>query len=58
MALMKFCDPEEYDVPLIIEALREKKIPFLVIEIDQQATSFGQVITKVESFVDMLYTYK
>ncbi len=58
LALMKFCDPEEYDVPLIIEALREKKIPFLVIEIDQQATSFGQVITKVESFVDMLYTYK
>ena len=54
IALMKFCDPEEYDVPIIMDECKKAGIPLLTIEIDQQSTSFEQIRTRLQSFVETL----
>lgn len=54
IALMKFCDPEEYDVPIIMEACEKAGLRLLTIEIDQQAHSFEQIRTRVQSFVESM----
>ncbi len=54
IALMKFCDPEEYDVPIIMEECKKAGIPVLTIEIDQQSTSFEQIKTRLQSFVETM----
>ena len=54
IALMKFCDPEEYDVPIIMEECRKKNIPLIRIEIDQQESSFEQVRTRLQSFAESI----
>ena len=52
--LMKFCDPEEYDLPYIVADLREAKRSCLTIEIDQQNTSYEQIRTRVQTFCEMI----
>lgn len=52
IALMKFCDPEEYDVPIIMDRMKKENIPLQVIEIDQQAKSFEQINTRLQSFAE------
>lgn len=52
IALMKFCDPEEYDVPILLDACKAAKIPCLTIEIDQQSTSLEQIRTRLQSFAE------
>jgi benzoyl-CoA reductase/2-hydroxyglutaryl-CoA dehydratase subunit BcrC/BadD/HgdB len=54
IGLMKFCDPEEYDLPIIQEACDKAGIPVLSVEIDQQQTSFEQVRTRIQSFAETL----
>ncbi|WP_352419355.1 2-hydroxyacyl-CoA dehydratase family protein [Proteiniborus sp.] len=54
LALMKFCDPEEYDVPIIMSKMKEENIPLLVIEVDQQATAFEQINTRLQGFVESM----
>ncbi len=54
LALMKFCDPEEYDVPIIMSRMKEENIPLLVIEVDQQATTFEQINTRLQGFVESM----
>ncbi len=50
----KFCDPEEYDIPIIKNALEEENIPVLVIEVDKQVRNYGQAATAVQSFQEMI----
>ncbi|HWP50908.1 MAG TPA: 2-hydroxyacyl-CoA dehydratase family protein [Clostridia bacterium] len=52
--LMKFCDPEEYDLPYIVADLRDANLPCLTIEIDQQNTSYEQIRTRVQTFCEMI----
>ena len=52
IGLMKFCDPEEYDVPIIMDACREANIPLLVVDIDQQAIGDEQIQTRVQAFLE------
>lgn len=54
IGLMKFCDPEEYDVPILMEACEKANIPLLNLEIDQQTTAFEQAKTRIQSFVETL----
>lgn len=54
VGLMKFCDPEEYDLPYLQADLRQVGIPSLTIEVDQQVGSFEQLRTRVQAFQDML----
>ena len=52
VAMMKFCDPEEWDYPVMYREFEEKGIKSLMIEVDQEATAFEQVRTRVQSFVE------
>lgn len=52
--MMKFCDPEEYDYPVLKAELEAAGIPELYLEVDQQLTTFEQIRTRVQSFAEML----
>jgi benzoyl-CoA reductase/2-hydroxyglutaryl-CoA dehydratase subunit BcrC/BadD/HgdB len=54
LVLTKFCDPEEFDVPLIKRACDEAKLPFLLIEIDRQSVNLEQAKTAISAFAEML----
>ena len=51
---MKFCDPEEFDYPLVKKKMAEENIPLLYLEIEQQMESVEQLRTRVQGFVEML----
>ncbi len=52
--LAKFCDPEEFDAPLIAKACREAGIPQVTVEVDQQTESYEQARTQLETFADII----
>jgi benzoyl-CoA reductase/2-hydroxyglutaryl-CoA dehydratase subunit BcrC/BadD/HgdB len=52
--MMKFCDPEEFDYPIVKEILEKAGVPVLHIETDQHADSYEQIRTRVQSFSEML----
>ena len=54
VAMMKFCDPEEWDYPVMYREFEEKGVKNLMIEVDQEVSSFEQVKTRLQSFVEML----
>ncbi|HML37763.1 MAG TPA: 2-hydroxyacyl-CoA dehydratase family protein [Bacillota bacterium] len=54
VVMMKFCDPEEFDYPIIREEIEAAGIPLLYLEIDLQMDSFEQIRTRVQSFAEML----
>jgi benzoyl-CoA reductase/2-hydroxyglutaryl-CoA dehydratase subunit BcrC/BadD/HgdB len=54
LLLVKFCDPEEFDAPLVKAACLEAGIPFLQIEIDQSTETYEQARTQLETFGDIL----
>ena len=54
VVLTKFCDPEEFDYPLIRNACREAGLPCVQIEIDRQMRSFEQARTALQTFRDLL----
>lgn len=55
VCMMKFCDPEEFDYPIVYKTLQSKAIPSLYLEIDQEADQFEQARTRVQSFAEMLF---
>ena len=52
--LMKFCDPEEYDLPFCIKDLNAAGYPNLTIEIDPLNASFEQLRTRIQTFSEIL----
>jgi len=54
VCMMKFCDPEEFDYAVYNTQFDEAGIRHLFIEIDQEATSFEQARTRIQSFSEML----
>lgn len=54
VCMMKFCDPEEYDYPLLKTALEKAGIPALYLELDQQSEVSGQVQTRLQAFSELL----
>ncbi|MBN1848205.1 MAG: 2-hydroxyacyl-CoA dehydratase [Deltaproteobacteria bacterium] len=52
--VMKFCDPYLGRMPLVFNALKEKNIPYLILEGNCTLRSFGQYRTRAEAFVEML----
>ena len=52
--LMKFCDPEEYDLPFLEEDLRRVGIQCVTVSIDQQSGSVEQLRTRIQSFAELL----
>ena len=53
-AMMKFCDPEEWDYPIYHRQFAEAGVRELEIEVDQEAVSFEQVHTRLQSLVETL----
>lgn len=54
LLLAKFCDPEEFDAPLVKTACREAGVPFLQIEVDQSTETYEQARTQLETFAEIL----
>ncbi|MFR4564427.1 2-hydroxyacyl-CoA dehydratase subunit D [Anaerotignum sp.] len=54
IAQMKFCDPEEWDYPVMYREFEERGVKNLMIEVDQEVTSFEQVKTSLQSFVELM----
>lgn len=54
VTMMKFCDPEEFDYPIIKKEMEAAGIPLLQIEIDQQIQSVSQLQTRVQSFGEII----
>lgn len=52
--MTKFCDPEEYDYPIMKKTFDSYDIPSIMIEIDQQMRNYEQARTMVQTFSDML----
>ena len=54
VVLTKFCDPEEFDYPLIKKACEAEGIHVMLIEVDRQMTNYEQARILLEGFRDML----
>ena len=54
LALTKFCDPEEFDVPIIKRACDAAKLPMALIEVDRQMAGHEQARTLLEAFREVL----
>ncbi|WP_141008299.1 2-hydroxyacyl-CoA dehydratase, partial [Shigella sp. FC1967] len=52
--LTKFCDPEEFDAPIVKKFLDREGIPSIIIEIDQQTKTYEQARTALQTFADVL----
>jgi benzoyl-CoA reductase/2-hydroxyglutaryl-CoA dehydratase subunit BcrC/BadD/HgdB len=52
--LVKFCEPELFDVPQMAEALKKKGLATLIIDSDLNQGLSGQLTTRIEAFVEML----
>lgn len=52
--LTKFCDPEEFDYPMIKKACEAADMPLTFLEIDRQMVNYEQAKTIIETFKDLL----
>lgn len=50
--LTKFCDPEEYDLPVLSEMLEEEGIPVIAIEVDKSVRNHAQARTILQAFAE------
>ena len=54
VCMMKFCDPEEFDYAVYNTQFDNAGVKYVMIEIDQEATSFEQIRTRVQGLVEIL----
>jgi len=52
--LLKFCDPHDFDYPYMKEFLDREDVPSMLLEIEDQLPSEGQLMTRFETFIHML----
>ncbi|MBN1882993.1 MAG: 2-hydroxyacyl-CoA dehydratase [Deltaproteobacteria bacterium] len=52
--LIKFCDPHSFDYPHLKNAVEEKGLPHMLIEMEMDNPSPGQIRTRIEAFIEML----
>ncbi len=51
--LMKFCDPEAFDLPFVKADLKAAGVPLLSVEHDQLLESAGQLRTRIQGFLEI-----
>jgi benzoyl-CoA reductase/2-hydroxyglutaryl-CoA dehydratase subunit BcrC/BadD/HgdB len=51
---LKFCDPEEFDWPIVKKELDAANFPYLYIETEQQMDSLEQSRTRLQTFAEIL----
>ena len=54
VCMMKFCDPEEFDYPILLQEFEAAGVKNLYIELDQESTAFEQVKTRIQTFAEIL----
>ena len=54
VCMMKFCDPEEFDYPILLQEFEAAGVKKLYIEVDQESTAFEQVKTRIQTFAEIL----
>ena len=54
VCMMKFCDPEEFDYPILLQVFEAAGVTNLYIEVDQESTAFEQVKTRIQTFAEIL----
>lgn len=54
VTMMKFCEPEEFDYPVLKKEFEGAGVSHLYIELEQQADSAEQWRTRVQGFAEML----
>ncbi len=52
--LAKFCDPEEFEAPLVTRAVRAAGLKCITVEVDQCTESYEQARTQVETLAELL----
>lgn len=52
--MTKFCDPEEFDYPMIKKELEAVSIPHVYIETDQEVKNDEQARTRIQAFAEMV----
>ena len=54
VAMMKFCNPEEFDYPIYKKELEAAGIPTLYLELEQKMDSAEQIRNRIQSFAEMI----
>lgn len=54
VCMMKFCDPEEFDYPILLQEFEAAGVKNLYIEVDQESTAFEQIKTRIQTFAEIL----
>ena len=54
VCMMKFCDPEEFDYPILLQEFEAAGVKNLYSEVDQESTAFEQVKTRIQTFAEIL----
>lgn len=52
--LLKFCDPHAFDYPYIKEMLEAQKIPCMLLDMEAELPSGGQLQTRLETFIQII----
>jgi benzoyl-CoA reductase/2-hydroxyglutaryl-CoA dehydratase subunit BcrC/BadD/HgdB len=52
--VVKFCEPELFDIPQLVEGLKSKGVATLVMDTELNQGVSGQMRTRVEAFVEMI----
>jgi len=51
---VKFCEPEQFDLPQLRAGLQSSGLPSISLEVDLSGGLSHQVVTRLEAFVEML----
>lgn len=54
VCMLKFCDPDEFDYPVIKKELEEAGVQTLYVEIEQQMDTVEQLRTRLQSFAEII----
>lgn len=54
LVLVKFCEPELFDAPILAEELKQAGLSVLSLEVELNQGLSGQMSTRVEAFLEML----
>jgi benzoyl-CoA reductase/2-hydroxyglutaryl-CoA dehydratase subunit BcrC/BadD/HgdB len=52
--IVKFCEPELFDVPQVVESIKREGVATLILDTDLNQGLSGQMTTRVEAFVEMI----
>lgn len=52
--IVKFCETEEFDVPVLQQQMQRAGVPLLVIDLESQETASEQAATRIQAFAEMI----